>query len=258
VKKKKKKKKKKVAPVNDTQGSSEMTGAEVSEARCATRARAEELYEAWHSGGIPLPLVPVKVNMEQATKDAVVVEPEQLAHKSHISKSGWRDLRRATNYATKVLADGDAYEDEVMQDEAAELSVLYPRWRKRLEKEHARKQEDVDRHNARNYAAKAASDNEFIRIWDWYDRCMPIIESAHISMAIPTLAWPDDLKPMKDEDLTACVLSQSFGSLQTQFSPPARLKKLRGQHLDHIMRLITLRQNAPTQELADDTGQLSC
>jgi hypothetical protein len=259
-KKKKKNKQKQTdnaAPVNDTQDRPEMTGSEIALARRATRVRAEELYEAWHSDKIPLPSVPMKAPVEQPTENAMVIEPGQQRAKSGLSRCGWRDLRRVTNYAARVLADDDAYENEAMCDEVAELSALYPGWRKRREREQENRRENIDRHNARNIAAKAASDNEFILIWDWYARCMPIIESARVSMAIPSLAWPDDLKPMKDEDITACALSQSFESLQKQFSPPGRLPKLRGQHLDYIRGLIASRQDASRQQSSNDTGQWS-
>jgi hypothetical protein len=102
-----------------------MTGPEIAAARRATRTRAEELYRAWHSDKIPLPSVPVKAPVEQPTEDAMVIEPGQQSAKSGLTTCGWRDLRRMTNYAARVLADDDAYENEDMYD--GRKSGAFPR-----------------------------------------------------------------------------------------------------------------------------------
>jgi hypothetical protein len=224
-----------------------LSSAEMLKARRATWARAKDLYEAWRSDDIPLPSVPVPVR-ESTAEEVNPPEPEQqggTSTKRSNTRGQWKDVKRLAKCATEAWAEG-SWEWSKRDVKDAQ---------RRLQRKQKSRQPLIARHNTRIEAQQAATNNEFILAWDWYEACTPIIESAHLSMAIPAVAWPHDLRPMDDKERAACVLSQSFAIFRREFSPSSRWLHLTGPRLKEIEGLLESRQSVPRHGAGNESSK---
>jgi hypothetical protein len=184
--------------------------------------------------------VPVK---ESVIEEVKTPKPEQQGETS--TRGQWKDLKRKAKYATEALEQGSRAWSE------RGVNSLH----RKLQLKQESREPLVARHNARLEAQRAVTNNEFILIWDWYEACTLVIESARVSMAIPAVAWPSDLKPMDDKERDVCVLSQSFTALQKEFSPSGRWPLLRGPRLKEIEDLLKSRQSVPRHGSSNEPGE---
>jgi hypothetical protein len=196
-----------------TSGITRMLPRQVAQARRATRKRATDLYSAWHSNKLPIPPVPV-VRPDPVQASAVETRREKNRRKA---------TRRLQNKMDRNPSSGQA-------DLHNEAPV------NELQTRRSPEEKDID----------------LLDIWDWYEACLPFIESLVSQRAQPGGApWVGGFEWLEDEVIVDYVVLDSYAALEEQFSAACRFIQLYGEEYERVMRKVPLPR--PVHRLSGNT-----